>query len=196
DPLGERLGVERRERLVEPKHQDVLHPALLQELEPALESREQLHLNAEERARMGVERHDRLTEPRRGGGLQHPLVAAVHAVECPDRDAARLDCEAVAGEGDVHAVVPTRASASASGSRLRGSNASGVTASSANGPTSVRRSETQSPPRASAIARTYVPLLTWRSSVTEPPVYAMTSSAYTVDRRTGISTAMPFRASR
>ena len=57
-------------------------------------------------------------------------------------------------------------------------------------------SELERRPRAVAIERTYVPEPTRRSSVTSVPLYAMTSSALTCERRTGMSTSTPRRASR
>ena len=85
----------------------------------------------------------------------------------------------------------SRSSASAGGS-IR----SGSASSTENGPTSSRRSVRQWPPSAAAIARTYVPELTRRSSVATPPAYATTSSAWTCERRVGIATSTPRRASR
>src|SRR5579885_2593287 len=149
------------ERCVEPQDEHVLDPLRLQQLEPALERREQRHLGAEERARMRVEGHDRGTKAGRDRRLEHAHVAAVHAVERADRDRAPCRRELAGTGGDVH----SRPSTSSS---LSSSNASGAWASSiANGPTAVRRSVRQWPPSAWAIERTYVPLLTWRSIVTE-----------------------------
>ena len=79
------------------------------------------------------------------GDLDHAAVAAVHAVERADRDRARLPLELNRCVRDLH----RRASAS-SERTIRSSSASSIR----NGPTSVRRSETQWPPSASAIART------------------------------------------
>ena len=54
----------------------------------------------------------------------------------------------------------------------------------------------QWPPSASAIARTYVPSSTRRSSVASGSSYRSSSSAWTVERRIGISTATPRRCRR
>ncbi len=86
--------------------------------------------------------------------------------------------------------VSLRASASSGGMKRSGS-----ASSMENGPISTRRSVRQCPPRTSATARTYVPELTRRSSRASPSVYAMTSSASMRERRVGISTWTPRRAS-
>src|SRR5215213_1610413 len=100
---------------------------------------------------------------------------------------------------------PIRASASP-GARARasagkrsntctgGSIRSESASSTDNGPISSRRNVRQWPPSAAAIARTYVPELTRRSSVATPSLYATTSSASTCERRMGIATSTPRRA--
>ena len=150
---------------------------------------------------MRIERHDARPQPGPPRRVDHPEVAEVDAVERPDRDGApRLRQLRRAPERRSRAqprrAASTRASTSASARSRSAVNASGATASATeNGPTSVRRSVAQCPPSAIAIDRTYVPELTRASSVTLSPVYAMTSSACTVERRTGISTSTPRRAS-
>ena len=149
-------------------------PASLEQLQPALEGRQQLDLVAERDPRMRVERDDRRRSARCPGRLDHAPVAEVDAVEgadarpraagaralgdaVRDRSARRLLAVAARSasvERLVRRIEPARVG------RLRPEN----------GPTSVRRSVAQWPPSASAIARTYVPELTRRSSVTVPPV--------------------------
>src|SRR5439155_22193006 len=124
--------------------------------------------------------------PSGAGRIEDPPVAEMDAVEAPDRDGTLTGGELFGTPGDPH----SRASASSGGM-----NRSGSASSTVNGPISVRRSVRQCPPRTSAMARTYVPELTRRSSCTESPVYAMTSSASTRERRVGISTATPRPAS-
>ena len=77
---------------------------------------------------------------------EHRLVAAMDAVEAPDRDRARAPLDRLGCARDVHESL-ARAS---SGSSIRSQSAS----STENGPISVRRSVRQCPPSASAIART------------------------------------------
>ena len=82
----------------------------------------------------------------------------------------------------------SRGSASSSAT-IRSSSAS----STRNGPTSVRRSAAQWPPRASAIERTYVPDPTRTSRRATPSSYSTSSSSCTRITRIGISTATPRR---
>src|SRR2546429_479719 len=121
--------------------------------------------------------------------VENAPVPGVHPVEGAERDGAAAYRKLLRRPGDPH-----RRSSAASASS-RGITRSGSASSTSKGPTSVRRSVRQCPPSASAIARTYVPELTRRSSRTVSPVYAMTSSASTRERRSGISTATPRRAS-
>ena len=86
-------------------------------------------------------------EPGRARRREHGAMTAVHAVEAPDRDRAWLALDLLRSGDDVH--VASLASAS-SGGMIR----SGSASSTENGPISVRRSVTQWPPSASAIART------------------------------------------
>src|SRR4051812_25838573 len=97
-------------------------------------------------------------------------MAEVDAVERADCDAPTRLGQLVGDAGDVHATPAAMAArTSASLSRRSGVKASGVTASATeNGPTSVRRSDTQCPPSASAIARMYVPEVTERSRMATP----------------------------
>src|SRR5207245_7650390 len=96
--------------------------------------------------------------------LEHPAVSEVDAVEAPDRDGPFRRRELSRIVSDLH----SRASAS-SGGMIR----SGSTSSIEKGPILVRRNDRQCPPSASAIARTYVPELTRRSSRAQPSLYVM-----------------------
>ena len=159
DRLGELLGVEQCERLVERQQQHVLDAHLLEQLEPALDRREQLHAVAEERARVRVEGDDRGAKVRRLCRLDHSPVAAVDTVEGADGHRTPCRRELLGSARDVHVArsaraFSTRPSTSASGMSSPGSNSAGATASdTSNGPTSVRRSVRQCPPAASAMAR-------------------------------------------
>src|SRR5581483_5130659 len=193
DRLREVLRRELGERRVEAHDESVVHPDLGQKLEPPLERGEKFDPVAEDAARVGLERDRRRAQARGARSVEHAPMPAVDAVERPDRDRAARRLELVRTVRDVHSA----ASASAALSSRSGVNASGGTASATeNGPTSVRRKVRQWPPSATAIARTYVPELTRRSSVTEVESRSTTSSAYTVERRSGISTSTPRRCSR
>src|SRR6185312_15055816 len=112
-----------------------------EQLEPALDRRQQLDRHAEVRARVRIERHDAPPEPGRLRDLEHALMPAMDAVEAPDRDRACCRLELPRRRRDDHAGAPMRASTSASARSAAGSNAAGSTASATlNGPTSVRRS--------------------------------------------------------
>ncbi len=95
---------------------------------------------------MRVEGDDRRLEAGRADRVDDRPMAPVDAVEAPDRDRARAHVELCRVVDDGH---ESRASAS-SGARI----SSGSASSTWNGPISVRRSETQCPPSASAIERT------------------------------------------
>src|SRR5207244_12655698 len=101
-------------------------------------------------ARVRPDGHRRRPPPGLARRVEHPPVAAVDAVEGADRDGALRLAELGRVVRDPH--VASRASA-CSGGRI----VSGAASSTENGPTSVRRRVRQCPPRASAIARTYVP---------------------------------------
>src|SRR5918996_6452735 len=169
--LDELLRLQLRQLQREVDDDDLLDTGLADQLQPPLQRRDQLDLVAEHDARVRVEGDDGVRL------LEHAPVAEVDAVEGADGE--RL--------GHIHNL----ASASSTGI-TRCSSAS----STEKGPTSVRRRETQWPPRASAIARTYVPEETSRSSSATPPAYPSSSSSRTCDLRTGISTSTPRRCSR
>ena len=143
-------GRQRLERAVELRDEHGLDPRVLQQLEPAARGGQQLDLVPERDARVRGERDDRRREPRRVHGVEHRAVAAVDAVEAPDRDRARLGLELLGRARDLHQ--PSLASASSGGMILSRS-----ASSTENGPISVRRSVRQWPPSASASDRTYVP---------------------------------------
>ena len=105
--------------------------------------------------RMRPEGDDRHGWPRGAGGLQHATVTEMDAVEAADRRDTFAACELLRMVGDLH----SRASASFTAMKRPGS-----ASSTENGPISSRRNVRQWPPRASAIARMYVPELTrsWR----------------------------------
>ena len=139
----------------------VLDPGLGEQLEPPLERRQQLDAVAERDPRMRVEGDDRRRRPGGERGVEHPPVPEVDAVEGPERDRPRLRLE-LARTPAGRRSQPRRAPPPAVSSR------SGSASSTPNGPTSVRRSVAQCPPSAVAIARTYVPELTRRSSRATP----------------------------
>ena len=68
---------------------DVVDAGLLEQLEPALERRQQLDPVAERDPRVRVERDDRRLEPGRAHGVDDGAMPAVDAVEAADRDRAR-----------------------------------------------------------------------------------------------------------
>src|SRR5215210_1536235 len=131
-------------------HPRLGHAQLREQLQPALERREPFDEVAEHDPRVRLERDHPHGQPRLQRRLDHPPVAQVDAVE-------RAEGDREAPPGGAH---DSSASAASAGI-TRSSSAS----STLKGPTSSRRSETQCPPSASAIARTYVPELTRRSSV-------------------------------
>src|SRR4051794_2366276 len=194
--LGEVARLEAGQLGRELDDERLLDTGVREQLEPALERRQKLDLvAADDTARMRVERDDGRDElllaRGRARGVEHGPVPTVNAVERPDRDRARPPLQRVEAALDSHAAPASRASASSTGT-IR----SGSASSTENGPTSVLRSVRQWPPSASAIERTYVPELTSRSSVAMPSVCAMTSSACTSERRTGMSTFTPLRCRR
>ena len=83
--LGELLRRQRSELLVEPEHEDVLDSGVREQLEPALERREELDVAAEHGPGMRIERHDARAQPGPPRRVDHPQVAPVDAVERPDR---------------------------------------------------------------------------------------------------------------
>src|SRR5581483_2597722 len=198
--------------------------ARLEQLESPLERRQELDAVADHLAGVRVEREHRRAQPGLVERGQHGLMADVDPVERSDRSCAGQpfelrrradDPHAPSGRGSSRPERPTPASPSAStaartpsgtcatasaGSRASASEGgisrSGSASSTSNGPTAVRRSVAQCPPSAAAIERTYVPEPTWSASRTVPSVYATASSACTRERRSGISTAIPRRASR
>src|SRR5262249_46206796 len=187
-PLGELIRRERRQLLVEGEHEDVFDPGVGEELEPPFERCEELDAAAQHGPRMRIEGHDARPRSSSPCRVDHAEMAPVDAIKGPDGNGAPCVRKSRRDTSNVHApgaarAASTRSRTSASARSRSAANASGPTASSTEkGPTSVRRSVTQCPPSAIARDRTYVPELTWMSSVTLPPVYAITSSARTVDR--------------
>ena len=135
-------------------------PASSEELQAPLEGRQQLDPVAERDTRMRVEGDHGRCEPRRDDGVEDGPVTPVHAVEGADRHRARLPLDFCWGACDVH---PSLASASSAGTIVFGS-----ASSTENGPISVRLSDRQCPPSASAIDRTYVPDETCSSRLATP----------------------------
>src|SRR5215210_2377710 len=131
----ERLRLHARELEREVDHPRLGDSELRQQLQTALERRDQLDQVApDDTARVRVERQRPHRQARLERGLDHPPVTQVHAVERADDD------------GDAHA---SRASACSAGT-IRCSSASATS----KGPISSRRSVAQCPPSADAIART------------------------------------------
>ena len=98
--------------------------------------------------------------PGRANRVDHGQVAPMDAVEAADGDRARQLLELGRVVDDPH----TSLASASSGGMMRSGSASSIP----NGPISVRRSDTQCPPRRSAIARMYVPDPTSRSSRATP----------------------------
>ena len=153
----------------------LLDAELGQQLEPALERREQRDLVPEHLARMRMERDHGRQRPGLDRRADDRAVAEVDAVERADRDRARPPLELAGRAGDLHRATgleleharPDRlghARDGLGGRRASASDAgisrSGSASSTPNGPTAVRRSVRQWPPSACAIERTYVPELT------------------------------------
>ena len=120
-------------------------PEVCEQLQPALERREQIDAVSEGGSRMRVEGDDRRPEAGVARGLDDPAMAQVHPVEGAQGYGAWRRLELGRGAGDLH----SSANAS-SGGITRCSSASSIL----NGPTAVRLSDTQWPPRASARERT------------------------------------------
>ena len=159
--LGELVRRETLERRRERGDEDVLRARLAQELEATLERRQELHPVPERDPWVRIEGDHGDGQPRRAGSLEHRAVPAMDAVEAPDRHRARAASELRRVAHDLHASLPSATSAS----MIR----SGSASSTWNGPISVRLSEMQWPPSASAIERTYVPEETWSSRRATPP---------------------------
>ena len=159
DPLRELLRLELGELEVEVDDERLLDPGLAEQLEPALERRQQLDVVAERDARMRVEGDDRRRRPGGTRGVEHAAMAEVDAVEGPERDRPRLRLELLHAAGDDH----RRASASSGGEQPLGV-----------GLLDAERPDLGAPQRRAvaaervAIARTYVPELTRRSSRATP----------------------------
>src|SRR6185503_2943396 len=159
DPLGEGLRRELGELEIEVHDERLLDAGLREQLQPPFERDEQLDAVAERDPRVRVEGDRGRRRPRRTCGVENAPMADVDAVERPERDRPRLRLDLLHAPGDDH----SRASASSAVSSRSGS-----ASSTSNGPTAVRRSVAQWPPSAVAIARTYVPELTRRSSRATP----------------------------
>ena len=81
----ELLRLSARELLGELDDEDLVRAGLLEELEAPLERRQQLDVVAEHEPRVRVEREDGRAQPGLPQRVDHPQVAAVDAVERPDR---------------------------------------------------------------------------------------------------------------
>src|SRR5581483_4316558 len=208
----ELLRCERRHLGGELDHEHLLDAEPGEELQPPLERREERDPVPEHLARVRVERDNRRPRPRVHRRADDRPVADVEAVERADRDRARVAAEVGGVAPDLQGApsvsssttrprTPAGTFATASAGRRASASStpsqrSGEASSTVNGPTADRRSETQWPPIASAIERTYVPEPTWRPRQTVSPVYSSTSIPKTIERRSGISTATPRRARR
>ena len=100
--VGERLGLERCECLVEPQDEHVLDACVVEQLQAPLERRQQLDTLPEVPARMRVERDHRRPQVRGARGLEHTPVAPVDAVETADRDCPPRGCELLGPGRDDH----------------------------------------------------------------------------------------------
>src|SRR5919198_2051449 len=133
--LREPLGWELLQRRVEAGEEGRLDPGLADQLEAALEGRDQLDAVPEGDPWMRVERDHRRREPGSRRGLEHRQVPAMDTVEAADGDRARRPHHLPGSVRDVHA---NRASASSGGITCRSS-----ASSTPNGPIAVLLRETQ-----------------------------------------------------
>ena len=203
----------------------VLHSELGEQLEPALERRQSSStLFAEHLARVRVERDHGRREPAAAStAAPHDgAMTEMDAVERPDRDRPRPARRALRrARSDVHAAASSVAARPARAHRARIASGTRSSASAGERGRAPRAAGSKhgvvdrvglldperpdrGPPQRRAVpaerrgdrpdvrARADVQRRAARSS----PVYAMTSSAYTCERRRGISTATPRRASR
>ena len=92
-PLGERLRLEGHQLGRERRHEGRLHPGGADQLQSALERRDQIDVVAECDPRMRVERDHGRGEARVDRGADDALVTSVDPVERPDRDGPRLPLE-------------------------------------------------------------------------------------------------------
>jgi len=115
-------------------NEDLVDTRLLQQLDAALESREQVDPVSQHEPRVWPEGHDRDRSSHRSRRLQHSTVTAVHAIEASDRRDTFAGSELVYAVGDPH----SRASASSGGMKRPGS-----ASSTENGPISSRRNVRQ-----------------------------------------------------
>ena len=129
-------------------HDRRLDTGFLQQLEAALERRQEVDPVPEGDPRMRVERDHRRGEPRRLRRADDGSVPPVHAVERADRRPPAA-CARPRAERDA-TFTPRASRAPRSGGMI----VSGSASSTENGPISVRRSVRQCPPSASAIERT------------------------------------------
>ena len=145
--LGELLRAQLLELRREAGHDRRLDSGFLQQLQAALERRQEVHPIPEGDPRMRVERDHCRGEPGRRRRADDGSVPAVHAVERADGDGPWPVLDVARSGGDLHA--------SSLASACSGGMIVSVSASSTeNGPISVRRSVRQCPPSASAIERT------------------------------------------
>ena len=203
----ERLRLERRELVVNASTSTSSTPAACEQLEPPLDRREQLDPVAEHRRGCGsnVTTVGRERPPRVDRGPNDrrwprwtpsnvPIATARGAARAP-RAAARRSRRVPAagrrararrrGPRRGRARAPRPAAARAPPTRAAGLGSTSASSTS-NGPTSVRRSVVQWPPSASAIDAHVRPRADAQlESHDVSPVYAMTSSACTIERRSG-----------
>src|SRR5581483_298089 len=113
EPLGEVLGLELLQVVVERDDEHVRDTERLDQLQPAGERRQQLDAVAEDEARVPVEGDDRGNEPRLDRRLDDAPVAAVDAVEGTDRDRPPPPLELLGPADDPHgSTVPSTATSS------------------------------------------------------------------------------------
>ncbi len=134
DRFGELRRLACRKLRRELDHEDLVDTRLIEKLDAALESREQLNSVSEHEPRMWPERDDGDGRARSASGLQHPTMTAMHAVEAADRCDTFVGAEVLGAAGDLH----SRASASSTGMKREGS-----ASSTENGPISSRRNVRQ-----------------------------------------------------
>src|SRR5918994_506802 len=98
----ELLGLAARELLRELEDDEIVGPDRIDQLDSALEARDELHVVAEHRARMWRERHDGGTQAGRDGRLDRGAVAPVDTVEGADRDRSLGGLELRGRPDDLH----------------------------------------------------------------------------------------------
>ena len=220
DPLGtdreqvaarELLGRERGGLGRELDDEHVLHPGLVEQLEPPLERREQRDLAAEHRPRVRMEGDDRRRAARRAPRRAPRGGRGGRRRRCRSRPTAAAARARPGAAGDVHrASTPSR---TATGTRVEGVRAAAGRGCSATGQEQrlvdgrglgdVERADLGAA-QARAVAaerrRDRADVRAGADAEVEPHATprrrSRTSSAWTTERRSGISTSTPCRASR